>query len=635
MKKIFSVFLSVILVFSAVSVNLYVSAEEFCPTVVVPGYSASYLYAVEDDGLRQIWGSFEGLNIGDVVVKNIAELGIGLGSAVFGCTELLVDTVNTALTELLGDMAYNPDGTPVVETVTYPNDPALTNYAYLIEEKGAAHAAEIEIMNDIADIYGENGHEYLFSFQCDFRQNIIDSANDLREYIDAVLEYTGANKVNIFAVSYGGQISATYLNLYGNEGKVNNAVLTVPAIGGAALAYDALSENVRLDEETLFYFLENGMMLEEDINWLMKAHSLGFLDTIINMLINRGLRDIFGYWGSIWDFVPAEYYDELKTTYLDPVVNAELIRKSDYFHYEILPQMSARFKECISNGTNIYIVAGSDNPSVTGMYVQSDGIIHLNSATGADCAPFGLRFSDGYQGNRTSCDASTHNHMAPAMNIDASACYIPEQTWFISGLFHGMTWKDEYVQELCSMLLFAENPVTVHTYAQFPQFKYSTNVCHSVSAAFDSSLDGYWSSEDKVLVVTNLSNKYKMNLMSVECYGVDIDFDVPAFTILEPGESIELTFNGNLPELSLVTADICVNYCLYGNITPQGARNLTFTVMNGENAVFDAENAYTLAKHSTDFDEITGDIAEKLLRFTGLFDYFKMIINFFLSIFNS
>ena len=74
----------------------------------------------------------------------------------------------------------------------------------------------------------------------------IELSDKLDRYIDEVLEHTNKNraekdkvdKVNIYAISHGGQISGTYLARYGHEGKVNKAVLTVPALGGAQVAYD-------------------------------------------------------------------------------------------------------------------------------------------------------------------------------------------------------------------------------------------------------------------------------------------------------------------------------------------------------------------------------------------------------------
>lgn len=638
MKKILSLVLSFILVFGIFVVP--VSAEDKnvsdYPIVVVPGFSASYLFEKTENGEegRMLWGSIEGLGIIDRVLGNIAKIGIGLGAAVFGQPQLFADTINNAIPEIVGDLACNPDGTPVVDTVTYPNAPAITNYRYLLDEMGSLHAAELEIMADVAETYGENGYENIFSFQTDFRLSIVDAIENLKQYIDDVLAYTGAQKVNIYAVSYGGQISASYLNVYGYENKVHNAVLTIPAIGGAALAYDIMNESLRLDEETLMYFIENGTMLEEDINWLMKAHALGFLDEVLNLIIKGGIKKIISNWGSIWDFIPAEYYEELKARYLNAEDNKELIRKSDYFHNEILPFMNERLTECLKSGTNVYIVAGCDAPAVTGLYEQSDGIILVNGATGAYCAPMGKRFSDGYQGLYTTCNDKSHNHISPAMNIDASTGFLPEQTWYISGLFHGMTWKDEYTKKLCTMLLFGKELTDVHTYSEFPQFYYSTNVCHSVKLEFVSAPYGRISSEDKLVRITNLSDKYTMNLLSLKCYGADVKISVPFGTYLKPGESIELNVTGNLPAVSNKTLDITVNYILFGDISFQGERTLTFTIDNGETAAYDENNPFTDARYETEFDKITVTFIKDILIKTGFFQLMKMLFNCFISFFN-
>ena len=93
----------------------------------------------------------------------------------------------------------------------------------------------------MSNVIDRVGAENCFVFTCDFRMGAVECANKLKGFVDAVLEYTGKDKVNILAVSHGGQVSSTYITLYGSEGKVNNAVLTVPAIGGAGIAYDALN----------------------------------------------------------------------------------------------------------------------------------------------------------------------------------------------------------------------------------------------------------------------------------------------------------------------------------------------------------------------------------------------------------
>lgn len=635
MKKMFAIVLCAIMLFASLPLTAFATTEEFYPTVVVPGYSSSHLFTTDADGTeRRIWGSIGGMNIGDVVMDNIGTILKGVGHLGVGDTEYLAKILADGVLGMVGDLMCDRNGEPIVETHTYPNDPALTNYKYLRENLNSMHAAETEIMSDVAKKYGDNGYENLFSFQCDFRLNIVDNVEVLRKYIDDVLEYTGAEKVNIYAVSYGGQLSAAYLNMYGYLGKVHNAVLTVPAIGGAALAYDILSETVKFDESTLVYFLENTFMLEEDYHWLTEADYLEFIDDLINGIVNLGVHDLLGYWGSIWDFVPAEYYEELKEQFLDEEESANLIAKSDYFHYEILPYMTQRLSECVDNGTNIYIVAGCDIPSVTGLYEQSDGIILLSGSTGAESAPFDMRYSDGFTGAKTVCDSEEHNHVSPSMNIDASTCFLPEQTWFVSGLFHGMTWKDEYTQDLCLMLLFSDECVSVHTYKEFPQFKYSTNVCYSVSAQFDSSKDGYWSADDKYLIVKNLSEEYDMKLLGINCYGIAAQFEVPLCTVLSPGEEIAIPFTAELPNSSMVTADIEVNYYLCSSVTPRGVRSLTFTIDNGEVAEYDSASPYTNAKHDTDFDKaFSCEFIKEFFNKTGLYNYIKMIFNMFVSFF--
>ena len=51
-------------------------------------------------------------------------------------------------------------------------------------------------------------------------------AQQLDEYIQSVKEYTGKDRVNLIPVSHGGQVSATYLALYGQKNDVDTAVLS-------------------------------------------------------------------------------------------------------------------------------------------------------------------------------------------------------------------------------------------------------------------------------------------------------------------------------------------------------------------------------------------------------------------------
>lgn len=629
MKKCLSVVLSVLLLFSVLAPAAQAAQpSRDYPTIIVAGYSSSNLFLNGE----KVWK----LNMNAIlqtVLHKMAQIGIGLGELAFKRPDYLVNVVGPEILKLCGVLACNPDGTSVYPLETYYQDAEHTQFSYLYENLNGDNVHEGEIMGDIAAIYGADGNDFIFSYQQDFRMSMVDCAAALDRYVDSVLEFTGAEKVNIFAVSHGGQTVAAYLAMYGLEKNVvHNAVLTGPAIGGAALAYDVMSERVALDEETLLYFIEHGNMIEEDINWLVRANQFGILDPVCNQLVAKYVKQIIGYWGSIWDFIPLENYPELRDRYLDPVLSAPMIEKSDYFHYEILANMTEILQNCVAKGMNIYIVAGYGMPSVTGLQEQSDAIIPVTAATGAVTAPYGTRFNDGYRQKDTVCTDPSHNHLSPDMTVDASTGFLPEYTWYIHGMYHGMEWKDQYTVDLCEMLLFSEDTVNVHTDSAFPQFKYSSNRNYSVTAALDQSPQGYWTAQDGALTVTNLSHKYKMHLISISVDGVPVRFDVKTPVYIDPQGSYSVKMDGAIPAESLTTADITINYSLLGSITPIGSRTLVFTLMNGAAAPYDENNPYTAMYHDTPFDNGMRDATRTFLEKTGLFDFLKMIINSMLTI---
>ena len=124
-----------------------------------------------------------------------------------------------------------------------------------------------------------------------------------------------------------------------------------------------------------------------------------------------------------------------------------------------------------------------------------------------------------------------------------------------------------------------------------------------------------------------------MNLTSVSCYGADIKIKVPFGTYLEPGESIELAVRGNLPAISNKTLDLTVNYILFGDIAFQGERTLTFTIDNGESAVYDENEPFTDAEYDTAFDRDISDFIKNILVKTGFFQLVRMLFNSFIALF--
>ena len=101
-----------------------------------------------------------------------------------------------------------------------------------------------------------------------------------------------------------------------------------------------------------------------------------------------------GYWGSIWDFIPLEYYEDLKAERLDPIDSAALIEKTDMVHYDIMADFHTNLQKCVNDyGINISIIAGTDVPCVSGLRTNGDALIRVTDSTGALCAPYGERFT--------------------------------------------------------------------------------------------------------------------------------------------------------------------------------------------------------------------------------------------------
>lgn len=620
MKKLLCIVLSVVL---AVSSCFFASAMgevegkvSDYPVIIVPGYSSTNLYYGESlETGEAVWGlDFD--HVLERVLVRIADIALGLGTFAFDDAEYITDVLAEEMVVLFEKLRCNPDGTSAYELHQDYTDAPHKNNAYLIENRtDTMYRQEVEISEEIAYYIG---HENIYNFSCDFRMGAESCAAELDAFIQSVKEHSGKDKVNLFAVSHGGQVSATYLALYGHKGDVDNAVLTIPAIGGAGIAHDAMMACFDFDEECLLRFIENGTMTEENYNWLVKANQLGFIDTLANSLFPKILPTI-GYWGSLWDFIPLAQYEDTKAALLDSEESARLIEISDRFHYEILPSMPEKFAQCIENGMNISIISGTGNRILTGMNENSDAIITVNASTGATCAPYGKRFADGYV-QINPCDGK--DKISPSMEIDASTAYLPDNTWFVDGLFHGMTYKDNYTRVLMMNLLLTDRITDVYSDANFPQFKYSTNASHTVHTAFGGCDEGILSDEANSLVVTNVCANSNVRILAVECDGIDLQFEVDPSEKLLPGAKTEIAFTGDIPDVSGQVVNVTVYYAM-NTITPIGYRTQAFRIVNGE-LVEDAGD-YTDSEATMPFDGIIDVNVEIILRNLGLKEVFTMI----------
>ncbi len=618
MKKLIAVLLCLIIAFGSMSAAA-ISPDD-CndyPVVIVPGYAGAPLYMTDEETgeVINVWKP-TGDQLGEAFSAEIVGLLKSLGPLFTGDVQPFADIVGNLFLEHMSDIGCNPDGSSIYPLKKYRETAAETRDSVLLAENDLKCRMEGEICDHLAEYIG---HDNIFSFLCDFRMGSVACAAELDAYIKDVKALTGKDKVNIYAVSHGGQVAGTYLSIYGTQGDVKNAVLTIPALGGAVLAADIMSGDVKFDEELLLRFVQCGFMLEEDYNWLMQSEFLGIIDELVNALIPYVGKVIFT-WGSMWDFVPIDRYEAMKEKHLDPVANAGIIEKSDYMHNVIMPSFAENFKKAQDAGTNISILAGYGVPSIVGSQENSDAIISTNASTGAKVAPFGERFADGYvQAVNTGL-----YQVSPGMDVDVSCGYLPYNTWLVEGYFHGMTYKDQYLIDLAETLLLTDKIKDVTSDPAFPQFHASTNPYTPVWAKFNNSVEGYVSDEDSALIIKNLSTKSNMTILSIK-NTLGLEFDSLTFNTLAPGETIEIEFSGNLPQASAVKGEIYIDYILDNNITPIGERNIPFTVMNGAPAQYDSNAPYSPLNSETLFEGLIGDFIK--FDTIGITPFISILVN--------
>ncbi len=642
MKKAVSLLLVLVLTFSmslAAFAGQYADENNTYPVIMVSGYSSSSLRLFDEETGEEIhaWG-----NTGDQIMTALDEYKEELIAAAAefvatGDISPALEVVGVAFNWVFDNLRCNPDGSSIKELSTYLNTAEETNWANIQKNyPDGEHNEETDMMKLLTE---EIGAENLYLFTCDFRKGPVEIAERMRAYIDDVIAYHNrdkaekdkVDKVNILAVSHGGQTTGTYLTLYGYEGKVNNAVLTVPALGGASLAYDLFKGDAKLDEYGLLTYIEHGMRWEEDYHVLLEAEQLGFVDALVDELVPQ-IIGIVQYWQSLWDFMPLENYEEIKALYLDPVESAELIKKSDYMHYEIMSPKGENyygkgFKKAQAAGTNIYITAGYNAKSVSGGEVTSDAIIPTAGATGATVAPYGERFADGY---KQKADTGYYQ-VSPSMTVDASTGYLPHHTWYVENYYHGMTFWDNYTKDLLFTLLLSSDSFDAHTMEGFPQFHATTNPSHGVHAMFNKSTEGYLSSDDTALTVTNCSWVNDITVMAINSRGLDLDFDFEPFK-LAPGESKEIAFSGTIPEVSVQNFEINIAFA-NSTITPVSDRTLDFTIMNGPSAEYNENEPYVNADLPKELDEVIGEKATALLKKLGIRNTAATVYNILMKLF--
>ena len=558
MKKFLSIFLCAVIIFSTTAVTINAEEEQRSPSfewdghplVFIQGYSGPALIRDRDlETQEQVWPLRPG-NVVKMITPHIPDIISSVIDYAKGDTQPFIDCFREVTAELLDNISMNPDGTTKYSITSYPHYVTEASVEYINEEKNGDYLplTEGEFIEDLSLTIPA---DQIFIFNTDWRRSQLVNCEHLDSFIDEVLEYTGSDKVDLYGMSHGGQLTATYLYYHGTEGKVDNAVMNSPAIGGTSLVMELLgSEPVEFNLSELARFGSIMLHMEIDLRWLAEKLPADLLNSLLKSAFNEVLLPYAVNFGSIWDLMDTQSYKELRDVYLDPVENADIIARADKMHFECMPNMSEGLKRAQAAGVNIGILANYGTHLGTGEKIDSDFIIDTVNTSGATVTPFGQRFPENYEQLNTTCTDPTHNHVSPTRTLDASTCFLPENTWFNYEQYHTQTWWDKYTRNLLLELVLTDNIKDIYSDERFPQFEIAQAPPDGVYVKFTNESSGYYNEESNSLLLRNLAGG-SIEIQSVTVNG-KILRDLSEEVRLKEGEELVIDFD---PDDGLVTVE--------------------------------------------------------------------------------
>ena len=197
-------------------------------------------------------------------------------------------------------------------------------------------------------------------------------------------------------------------------------------------------------------------------------------------------------------------------------------------------------------------------------------------------------------------------------------------------MFHGMMIYDPHVFEFMMRTVLDDKIQDVYSDPRFPQFRDSESAALSVYTEFKGCQPGYIDEGATALIVKNCCEKAKVTITSITANGLDLNFRITPKS-LNPGETVEIPFTGEIPAVSKKLVDITVTY-LFDTVTPAGYRVQSYTLMNGDDVDFDG--GYVTV-HESLLNKLIGPVLSGILKKLGLNEFLSMIYNVVYYWFNS
>ncbi len=463
--------LSLVMALSSVNIAAFAKSKPI-PVIVLHGLGGSDLYQDVNNTETKI--SQFGLNVSEmakdqVILDEIVKL---FTDGLTPDYDKLFAELGTyfAGTKLNYDENGNPQGASGV--INYWTDSLAHHKEYL-----TMRDFSIPVMaRQISDIIGAKN---VYAFNYDWRADMCESADKLRALVESVKAQTKSKKVTIVALSLGGAVVSAYMDKYKSKKDVARYVLINPAYEGVDVAR-AFGMDLSFNKKSVLSYLKH----------MEQAYQAGERETLFRAItaigdyrIGVGLdklnKDIFkndarrtqfflqvvkpwiGNIPTFYELIPYSQFDKCVNTlaamgYLDK--SSGLYAKILNYH-KVQGRFEKNLKAVKKSGGEVAIIANYGTralPFTSKKNNHSDLLIDTKYASvGATVAQYGKKLTG---------KKAKGSHVSKDKIINARTCVLPNNTWFIKGIIHGLYKYDGEASLLIARLATGKVKCNIKAY---------------------------------------------------------------------------------------------------------------------------------------------------------------------------